>query len=151
MQCISKEEIGACKLDNAAIAHILQRSTFCLAPDGDTPTRQSWFDSILSGCIPVFFSTCLRDDLFYEHAYDPFIPAYTRKTFGAGDWAVVLNASAIYDGAAVETLLRDIPDADVHRMQTRLRVLAPRIQYSDGTTGTDDAKSILHGIIQALP
>jgi hypothetical protein len=149
-QCISTKEMERCKLDHAAIAHMLHRSTFCLAPDGDTPTRQSWFDSILSGCIPVFFSTCLRDDLFYEHVYDPFLPAYTRTSFGAGDWAVLLNATAIYKGAKVETLLRDISDADVHRMQARLRVLAPRIQYSNGNTGTDDAKSILHGIIKDL-
>jgi hypothetical protein len=92
----------------------------------------------------------LRDDLYYEHVYDPFLPSYNRTEFGAGDWAVVLNASAVYDGADVETLLQTIPDAEVQRMQARLRALAPRIQYSHGNTGTD-ARSILREIIRALP
>ncbi|GAB4860142.1 hypothetical protein Ancab_011620 [Ancistrocladus abbreviatus] len=32
-----------------------QESVFCLQPPGDSPTRRSVFDSILVGCIPVFF------------------------------------------------------------------------------------------------
>ncbi|PQQ04785.1 hypothetical protein Pyn_11195 [Prunus yedoensis var. nudiflora] len=31
------------------------QASFCLQPPGDTPTRRSTFDSIVAGCIPVFF------------------------------------------------------------------------------------------------
>lgn len=36
-----------------AAKYINLESTFCLNPPGDMPTRKGYFDSILSGCIPV--------------------------------------------------------------------------------------------------
>ena len=42
-----------------------QHSVFCLQPPGDMPTRKSVFDTILSGCIPVFFNP-LTARLMYE-------------------------------------------------------------------------------------
>jgi len=33
-----------------------RRSTFCLHPPGDSPTRKGIFDSLLTGCIPVVFN-----------------------------------------------------------------------------------------------
>ena len=41
------------------------RSVFCFQPTGDMSTRKSVFDSILLGCIPVFFSK-LTAPLMYE-------------------------------------------------------------------------------------
>lgn len=38
------------------IMKMFQNSVFCLQPPGDSFTRRSTFDSILAGCIPVFFS-----------------------------------------------------------------------------------------------
>lgn len=32
------------------------RSTFCLQPEGDNPTRRATFDALITGCIPVFFT-----------------------------------------------------------------------------------------------
>ncbi|CAN1254914.1 Probable xyloglucan galactosyltransferase GT12 [Linum perenne] len=34
---------------------VFQNSVFCLQPGGDSYTRRSTFDSIVAGCIPVFF------------------------------------------------------------------------------------------------
>lgn len=31
------------------------QSVFCLQPPGDSPTRKSFYDSLLSGCVPVLF------------------------------------------------------------------------------------------------
>uniref|UniRef100_J3N365 Exostosin GT47 domain-containing protein n=1 Tax=Oryza brachyantha TaxID=4533 RepID=J3N365_ORYBR len=39
----------------ASYMKIFQSSTFCLQPQGDSYTRKSAFDSMLAGCIPVFF------------------------------------------------------------------------------------------------
>ncbi|KAK8577775.1 hypothetical protein V6N13_028040 [Hibiscus sabdariffa] len=39
----------------ANLMNLFQSSIFCLQPPGDSLTRRSTFDSILSGCIPVFF------------------------------------------------------------------------------------------------
>ncbi|KAF2298105.1 hypothetical protein GH714_014702 [Hevea brasiliensis] len=37
------------------VMRLFQNSVFCLQPPGDSYTRRSMFDSILAGCIPVFF------------------------------------------------------------------------------------------------
>ncbi|OWM70959.1 probable xyloglucan galactosyltransferase GT14 [Punica granatum] len=41
--------------DPCEIIRVFQNSVFCLQPPGDSHTRRSTFDSILAGCIPVFF------------------------------------------------------------------------------------------------
>lgn len=170
--------------DHRAIIELLHGATYCLAPVGDTPTRQSWFDSILAGCapppppppspcrrptpplpttphrpphtprltlaprgrcIPVFFSTCLRRDLLYETVYAPFLPTHERTAFGAGEWAVVLNATEVYEGRTVEAALRAIGDADVRRMQAALREIAPRLQYGNSSVS---ARSVLRAVLE---
>ncbi|WCJ26267.1 Exostosin family protein [Euphorbia peplus] len=37
------------------IIELFMESEFCLQPPGDSPTRKSVFDSLVSGCIPVLF------------------------------------------------------------------------------------------------
>ncbi|KAE8729471.1 Xyloglucan galactosyltransferase KATAMARI1 [Hibiscus syriacus] len=39
----------------AYLLKLFQSSIFCLQPSGDSNTRRSIFDSIVAGCIPVFF------------------------------------------------------------------------------------------------
>ncbi|GAB2230012.1 hypothetical protein Droror1_Dr00014268 [Drosera rotundifolia] len=39
----------------SSIMKMFQSSLFCLQPQGDSYTRRSAFDSMLAGCIPVFF------------------------------------------------------------------------------------------------
>ncbi|CAA7049503.1 unnamed protein product [Microthlaspi erraticum] len=65
-QCLASH--GRCKFLNCndsggkdcdnpvKIMKVFQNSVFCLQPSGDSYTRRSIFDSILAGCIPVFFS-----------------------------------------------------------------------------------------------
>ncbi|VVA96170.1 unnamed protein product [Arabis nemorensis] len=38
-----------------SVMELFQDSEFCLQPPGDSPTRKSVFDSLVSGCIPVIF------------------------------------------------------------------------------------------------
>ncbi|GAB4856860.1 hypothetical protein Ancab_014779 [Ancistrocladus abbreviatus] len=61
-QCTSAEE---CRFLNckemdcskpSPIVKLFMESEFCLQPVGDSPTRKSVFDSLISGCIPVLFS-----------------------------------------------------------------------------------------------
>ncbi|MED6203606.1 hypothetical protein PIB30_000688 [Stylosanthes scabra] len=60
-QCSSN---GRCKFLNCSsakcdeaesIIDVFVESEFCLQPPGDSPTRKSVFDSLISGCIPVLF------------------------------------------------------------------------------------------------
>ncbi|OMP05626.1 hypothetical protein COLO4_08690 [Corchorus olitorius] len=47
---------GAKKCDDPVeVIKVFRDSIFCLQPSGDSYTRRSTFDSILAGCIPVFF------------------------------------------------------------------------------------------------
>lgn len=45
---------GVCDQPESVI-ELFMESDFCLQPPGDSPTRKSVFDSLVSGCIPVFF------------------------------------------------------------------------------------------------
>ncbi|EXC66440.1 Xyloglucan galactosyltransferase KATAMARI1 [Morus notabilis] len=38
-----------------SVIELFMESEFCLQPPGDSPTRKSVFDSLVSGCIPVLF------------------------------------------------------------------------------------------------
>ncbi|KAL1834819.1 hypothetical protein ACET3Z_004470 [Daucus carota] len=62
-QCTSADT-EKCKYQNCSsggcdqpesIIELFLASEFCLQPPGDSPTRKSVFDSLISGCIPVFF------------------------------------------------------------------------------------------------
>ncbi|XWS61784.1 hypothetical protein CRYUN_Cryun07bG0155300 [Craigia yunnanensis] len=45
---------GGCDQPESVI-ELFMESEFCLQPPGDSPTRKSVFDSLVSGCIPVLF------------------------------------------------------------------------------------------------
>ena len=45
---------GSCSQPESVIELFIE-SEFCLQPPGDSPTRKSVFDSLVSGCIPVLF------------------------------------------------------------------------------------------------
>ncbi|KAK8514775.1 hypothetical protein V6N13_103075 [Hibiscus sabdariffa] len=61
-QCISDDtkcrflncSSGGCDKPESVI-ELFRESEFCLQPPGDSPTRKSVFDSLVSGCIPVLF------------------------------------------------------------------------------------------------
>ncbi|CAN6464072.1 unnamed protein product [Victoria cruziana] len=42
-------------LNPGTVVKLLMESEFCLQPPGDSPTRKSFFDSLVYGCIPVVF------------------------------------------------------------------------------------------------
>ncbi|GMH28875.1 hypothetical protein Nepgr_030718 [Nepenthes gracilis] len=58
----------------AAIVELFSGSEFCLQPPGDSPTRKSVFDSLVSGCIPVLFDPFTA---YYQYAWH--LPADSRK------------------------------------------------------------------------
>ncbi|AES94058.1 putative exostosin [Medicago truncatula] len=73
-QC-SSESDGKCKFLNCSsakcnepesIIELFVESEFCLQPPGDSPTRKSVFDSLISGCIPVLFDPFTA---YYQYAW----------------------------------------------------------------------------------
>ncbi|CAH8390784.1 unnamed protein product [Eruca vesicaria subsp. sativa] len=56
---------GSCdKPEN--VIKLFQDSELCLQPPGDSPTRRSVFDSLISGCIPVIFDPYTA---YYQYAW----------------------------------------------------------------------------------
>ena len=97
-----------------------KRTTFCLAPTGDSFTRKSLFDSYLAGCIPVIFAR-LTLGMYYWHitpeeveATSVFIPR-DEILSGKTNFLDVLNA---------------IPQEKIFKMQKLIEKIGFRLQYS---------------------
>lgn len=111
-----------CARNPEHVSALFLSSTFCLEPSGDSPTRKGIFDSLVAGCIPVFFTNS---------------SAYTQYT-----WHLPQNGdlySVYFDGEEVIHGHLDIFSALVHiandtqrlhRMQEEIIRILPRIVYS---------------------
>ncbi|EPS68552.1 xyloglucan galactosyltransferase [Genlisea aurea] len=103
------------------IMKMFQRSIFCLQPPGDSYTRRSAFDSILAGCIPVFFHPASAYTQYRWHlpknysVYSVFIPENeVRKK-----------------RVSIEGMLRGIGRERVKEMREAVINLIPGIVYAD--------------------
>ena len=108
-----------CKTVN--VMKMFQNSSFCLQPPGDSFTRRSTFDSILAGCIPVFFHpvSAYRQYLWHlpkEHKmYSVFIPMdYLREG--------LVNIERVLLGISEERMLA---------MREEVISLIPKIIYAN--------------------
>ncbi|KAF8102740.1 hypothetical protein N665_0196s0033 [Sinapis alba] len=94
-------------------------STFCLQPPGDSYTRRSTFDSILAGCIPVFFHP--------GSAYAQYIWHLPKDI---GKYSVFIPEKNVKEGkASIEKVLSRIPRAKVVAMREEVIRLIPRLMY----------------------
>ena len=103
-----------------AIAEAYSAATFCLQSGGDQPSRKGIFDAIAYGCIPVVFDHRSLG-VFIQHVEDPdAIAIYIPKEF-------------VMDGSLhVLQHLRAIPESRIKQMQSNLRAVQHRLQYSVG-------------------
>ncbi|XP_002990407.2 xyloglucan galactosyltransferase MUR3 [Selaginella moellendorffii] len=105
----------------SAVMKLFEESVFCLQPQGDSFTRRSIFDSMLAGCIPVFFHP--------DSAYSQFVwhlPRNHRK------YSVFISEIDIRRGnVSIESVLRQIPADEVLRMREEVIQLIPRLLYAD--------------------
>ncbi|WCJ27618.1 Exostosin family protein [Euphorbia peplus] len=136
---------GAITCDNpASVISLFQNSVFCLQPTGDSYTRRSIFDSILAGCIPVFFNPGTAYAQYKWHLpknyskYSVFIPVKDVK-----EWKQGIN----------QTLL-NIPEERVVAMREEVISLIPRIMYADPRSrleNTEDAFDLaVKGILERI-
>ncbi|VAH71157.1 unnamed protein product [Triticum turgidum subsp. durum] len=90
-------------------------------PRGDGYTRKSTFDTILAGCIPVFFHPVSAYLQYIWHlprdhrSYSVFIP----------------HGDVVERNASIEEVLSRIPPAKVARMRERVIRLIPTVLYRD--------------------
>ncbi|KAI4344928.1 hypothetical protein L6164_012105 [Bauhinia variegata] len=98
-----------------------QSCVFCLQPPGDSYTRKSIFDSILAGCIPVFFNPGSAYTQYLWHLpmnrtkYSVYIPVRDVKEWNPN----------------IEKILLGFSEHEVLAMREEVIKLIPRIIYAD--------------------
>ncbi|PON95581.1 Exostosin-like [Trema orientale] len=103
------------------VMKVFERSVFCLQPTGDSYTRRSTFDSILAGCIPVFFHprSAYKQYLWHfpgnQTRYSVFIPESDVKQ----------------RRTSISETLQRVPKSEVLAMREEVIKLIPRIIYAN--------------------
>ncbi|KAJ4764516.1 Xyloglucan galactosyltransferase KATAMARI [Rhynchospora pubera] len=93
----------------------MKQAHFCLQPPGDTSTRRSIFDSILAGCVPVFFT-----ELTAYSQYTWYIPERRE------DWSVLIGPDQL---DRIEDVLSQIPEKKVKQMREVVIRMIPQVTY----------------------
>ncbi|XP_030499239.1 probable xyloglucan galactosyltransferase GT17 [Cannabis sativa] len=119
--------------DPAHVIGVMSRSVFCLQAPGDSFTRRSTFDSVLAGCIPVFFS---QHTAYSQYRW--FLPEDTSE------YSVFFDEKS-EDSRRIEEELAKIPGERVERMREKVIGLIPRLTYTHPNatgTGFEDAVDV---------
>ncbi|CAH2059845.1 unnamed protein product [Thlaspi arvense] len=134
--------------DPISLMKLFESSVFCLQPPGDSLTRRSVFDSILAGCIPVFFNQ--------ESAYKQYVWHIPKNE---SEYSVYIPVKELRTGGKnkIEKILRGIPNAKVVGMRENVIRLVPKIVYTkpnrhkpDGETLEDAFDVAVNGVVKII-
>ncbi|XVF29004.1 hypothetical protein REPUB_Repub15cG0082600 [Reevesia pubescens] len=113
---------GATNYDNPVnVMRVFQSSIFCLQPPGDSYTRRSIFDSILAGCILVFFHPGTAYAQYTWHLpknYTKYLVYIPVKDLS--EWKIILNKTLL--GISVDR---------ISALREEVISLIPRVVYAD--------------------
>ncbi|KAK8679109.1 hypothetical protein V6N13_144577 [Hibiscus sabdariffa] len=105
----------------AYVLKLFQSSIFCLQPSGDSYTRRSIFDSIVAGCIPVFFHP--------GSAYVQYIWHFPKDF---SKYSVFIPESDVKSGKAnIERILQRISRERRASMRDEVINMIPSVIYAD--------------------
>ncbi|GMI92155.1 hypothetical protein HRI_002884800 [Hibiscus trionum] len=105
----------------AYVLNLFQSSIFCLQPSGDSYTRRSIFDSIIAGCIPVFFHPGSAYVQYIWH-----FPKDYRK------YSVFIPESDVKSGKAnIERILQSVSRERRAAMRDEIINMIPSVIYTD--------------------
>ena len=111
--------------------------SFYFQPEGDSPTRKSFYDAILSGCIPVLFQKGVR------YPYE--------DTLNYTNFVVFVDlADAMDKDGNIVDLLRTIPQSTITKMQETLSYVAQYFQYGVYSDGEDAFTMLLRQVLSAF-
>uniref|UniRef100_A0A0D9XXW4 Exostosin GT47 domain-containing protein n=1 Tax=Leersia perrieri TaxID=77586 RepID=A0A0D9XXW4_9ORYZ len=100
---------------------------FCLQPPGDSFMRRSSIDTVLAGCIPVFFHEASTFEKQYRW--------HERDNGDNGDrrrYSVVIDPDDVVEGRVrIEEVLRRFSDEEVIAMREEVIRMIPRFVYKD--------------------
>ncbi|TQE12763.1 hypothetical protein C1H46_001636 [Malus baccata] len=100
-----------CEHDPIRFMRPMLQASFCLQPPSDTPTRRSTFDSIMVGCIPVFF-----EDSSAKAQYGWHLPEDQYREFSV----FILNEDVVFKETRVLDVFRSIPKVRVRMMREKV-------------------------------
>nr|XP_043637193.1 xyloglucan galactosyltransferase MUR3-like [Erigeron canadensis] len=123
----------------SSIMKMFQSSVFCLQPQGDSYTRRSAFDSILAGCIPVFF----HPGSFYTQ-YTWHLPKNYTK------YSVFIPENDIRRNISLEQRLSQIDPEKIKRMREEVINLIPRLIYADPRSKLETIKDAFDVSVDAI-
>jgi hypothetical protein len=124
----------------STIMKMFQSSLFCLQPQGDSYTRRSAFDSMLAGCIPVFFHP---GSAYVQYTWH--LPKnYTR-------YSVFIPEDDIRSkNASIEERLKSIHPDVVKNMREEVINLIPRVIYADPRSKLETLRDAFDVSIEAI-
>ncbi|XP_030528068.1 xyloglucan galactosyltransferase MUR3-like [Rhodamnia argentea] len=124
----------------SSIMQMFQSSLFCLQPQGDSYTRRSAFDSMLAGCIPVFFHPGSAYTQYTWH-----LPKNYTK------YSVFIPEDDIRKrNVSIEERLRQISPEQVKIMREEVINLIPRLIYADPRSKLETLKDAFDVAVQAV-
>ncbi|KAM7252928.1 hypothetical protein ACFE04_008735 [Oxalis oulophora] len=114
----------------ANVMELFRNSVYCLQPPGDSFTRRSIFDSIVAGCIPVFFHT---DSAYTQYLW------HLPKEYAR--YSIFISTSDMRQGRARinETLLKVTKERE-SEMKEEVIKLIPQIVYADPKSRLESLK-----------
>lgn len=110
---------------------VMRESTFCLVPEGDTPSSRRLFDAMVAGCIPVFLSWGY--DKPFENMLD-----YDSFSF-------TLNSKLWLHGQA-QSQIDELYAMSEEQIRQKKEELAKVVNYINWREGTN----VLEGIVDAM-
>ncbi|KAF3326460.1 xyloglucan galactosyltransferase KATAMARI1 [Carex littledalei] len=112
------------------ILGLFMSSIFCLQPPGDSPTRKSTFDSMVAGCIPVFFHPGSAYKQYYWY-----LPSNFNK------YSVYIPEKAVLEGTVrIEDVLLGYSDEQINEMRENILAMIPTLVYKDPRNKSDDIR-----------
>ncbi|XP_078427713.1 exostosin family protein [Wolffia australiana] len=124
----------------SSIMQMFQSSLFCLQPQGDSYTRRSAFDSMLAGCIPVFFHPGSAYTQYTWHLPRNYS---TFSVFIPEDDVRVRNVS-------IEERLRQVPPEEMIKMREKVISLIPRLVYADPRSKLETLRDAFDVSVEAI-
>nr|CAB3463362.1 unnamed protein product [Digitaria exilis] len=120
----------------AKLVGLFTSARFCLQPRGDSFMRRSSIDSVMAGCIPVFFHRASTLEAQYRW-HEPEEMTGGRRSNGDGDgrrrrYYVLLNSDDVLEGRVdIEEELSRYSDEEVAAMREEVIRMIPRFMYRD--------------------
>lgn len=140
LECAKVEKVPTKCHKPSTVMRLFKESVFCLQPQGDSYTRRSIFDSMLAGCIPVFFH---RHSAYSQYKWH--LPESYKQ------YSVFIPEEHLRDrNVSIEAFLAKIPSEEILRMRNEVLKLIPGLAYADPRYRLETIKDAFDIAVEAI-